>query len=142
MGSGQNVVGVMTQELFLPGENRMTDEFWTDEELIEQKARLLQLVTELEQSLCASQDSSKTVDLDQPIGRLSRMDAIQQQKMAAAARRNTELRLAQIRGALHAIEQGTYGECRRCEEEISKRRLEAKPESPFCIHCQKRAESR
>ena len=118
----------------------MTEEAWTQEELLEQEKELSSLVQELESSLQTSEDAAKTVDLDQPIGRLSRMDAIQQQKMVAAARRNTELRLAQIRGALHALEQGTYGECRRCEEEISKRRLKARPESPFCLGCQRMAE--
>ena len=120
----------------------MADEGWSEEELRNQETRLHQLVEELESALTATRESSKTVELDQPIGRLSRMDAIQQQKMAAAARRNTELRLAQVRGALHAIEQGTYGECRLCEEEIGKRRLQARPESPFCLQCQKRSESR
>ena len=113
---------------------------WTDSELEEQFDKLQSLQKELEQSLLDSRDAAKTVELDQPIGRLSRMDAIQQQKMVAAGRRNTELRLAQIRNALALFELEEYGMCRKCEEPIRKARLKARPESPFCLACQRLSE--
>ncbi len=113
-----------------------------EEEQEEFRAALNQLREELESSLIATLDSAKTVDLDQPIGRLSRMDAIQQQKMATAGRRNTEVRLAQVRSALAALGEGLYGECRRCEEEISLPRLRVRPEAPFCLSCQRLSETR
>lgn len=97
---------------------------------------LLVLRSELEKLLADSQESSKTVDLDQPIGRLSRMDALQQQAMAKASRAGTERRLKLIDSALVAIKQERYGECRRCEEPIGYPRLKARPESPFCLECQ------
>ena len=37
-----------------------------------------------------------------------------------------------IRAALGRIEEGTYGECVVCGEEISEERLEAVPHTPFC----------
>ena len=115
---------------------------WTDSELKEQLSKLSSLMDELEQSLLDSRDAAQTVDLDQPIGRLSRMDAIQQQKMVAAGRRNTELRLAQVRNALALFDRDEYGICRKCEEPIRKARLIARPESPFCIGCQQISERR
>ncbi|MCK5912686.1 MAG: TraR/DksA C4-type zinc finger protein, partial [Desulfuromusa sp.] len=33
-----------------------------------------------------------------------------------------------------------YGECRMCEEPIGYPRLQVRPESPFCLECQKQAE--
>jgi RNA polymerase-binding transcription factor len=102
----------------------------------ELNADLLSLRSELEQLLEASQQSSKAVDLDQPIGRLSRMDALQQQAMAKANRAGTERRVKLIESALLAIKQQRYGECRRCEEPIGYPRLKARPESPFCLECQ------
>ena len=118
------------------------EEEWTETELAEQAGKLRVLAAELEQSLRDSRGAAQTVELDQPIGRLSRMDAIQQQKMVAAGRRNTELRLAQIRSALSLFARDEYGICRKCEEPIRKARLKARPESLFCLGCQHAAERR
>ena len=117
-------------------------EEWTAEELEGMRDRLESMQAEMEAHLLSTAQSSKTVDLDEPIGRLSRMDAIQQQKMAVANRRNTEIQLNQVRNALNALEAGAYGECRACEEPIRKARLYARPESPFCLACQQSRERR
>jgi len=106
----------------------------------ELNADLLQLEGKLRQLLLDSQQSSEAVDLDQPIGRLSRVDALQQQAMAKANRAGTERRLKLIEAALMAIKRQRYGECRRCEEPIGYRRLKARPESPFCLDCQAQME--
>ncbi len=102
--------------------------------------RALQI--ELAASLASTKDGVKPVDLDEPIGRLSRMDAMQQQKMAQTNRRNTERRQQQVARSLLALAEGDYGLCRECEEPIAFRRLEAKPESLFCIACKGARESR
>ncbi|MCW8893052.1 MAG: TraR/DksA family transcriptional regulator [Deltaproteobacteria bacterium] len=102
--------------------------------------KLLVLKTELEQLLVDSASSSQTVDLDQPIGRLSRMDALQQQAMAKANRGGQRKRLQLIESALQAFRSERYGECRRCEEPIGYPRLEVQPETPFCLECQEQSE--
>ena len=43
--------------------------------------------------------------------------------------------LEQIRRALARIEAGTYSQCRRCGEEIPAARLEAVPETSYCVGC-------
>ncbi len=101
---------------------------------------LLVLKGELKRLLIESASSSQTVDLDQPIGRLSRMDALQQQAMAKANRAGHQQRLTLIEAALVSIKRGRYGECRRCEEPIGFSRLQVRPESPFCLDCQKESE--
>ena len=98
------------------------------------------LRTELTAYLAASGDRTATVDLDQPIGRLSRMDALQQQAMAKEQRRRVELRLAKVKQSLTAAAAGDYGLCRRCEEPIGHARLKARPESPFCLACRSEIE--
>ena len=77
----------------------------------------------------------ETVDLDLPIGRLSRVDALQQQSMAKAEVQRAKRSLRQIESALEFIEEGTYGFCKMCEEPIGILRLKARPASPFCIAC-------
>lgn len=112
----------------------------TDEQMRGLADDLRVLKSELAELLAISGDSCQTVELDQPIGRLSRMDAIQQQKMAKANRRNHERRLRQVTTALAVIERGDYGLCRRCEEPIGHARLKVSPETPLCLDCQRRAE--
>lgn len=108
----------------------------SDEQLAELKTDLLVLRAELQHQLDSTRQSSEAVDLDQPIGRLSRMDALQQQAMAKANRAGSAQRLQQVEVALQAIRQGRYGECRRCEEPVGYARLKARPESPLCLVCQ------
>ena len=43
--------------------------------------------------------------------------------------------IRQIDAALRRIEDGTYGICVKCGEEISQARLEALPATPFCKVC-------
>lgn len=102
----------------------------------EARSRLLSLQRELTQSLAGTQEQGETVELDQTaVGRLSRVDALQAQAMAQAQERRTTLRLAQVDNALKRVENGRYGECMRCGEDIAEARLAARPEAPFCISC-------
>lgn len=41
----------------------------------------------------------------------------------------------QIKAALRRIEEGTYGFCVQCGEEIPERRLELLPHTPLCTAC-------
>ena len=43
--------------------------------------------------------------------------------------------IASVQRALLRIENGTYGECVRCGEPISPKRLEVRPEAALCIKC-------
>ncbi|MCA9563214.1 MAG: TraR/DksA family transcriptional regulator [Myxococcales bacterium] len=115
--------------------------YLNQDELDRFEQRLISLRDELERLLEASKSETAPVDLDQPIGRLTRMDAIQQQKMAEASRRRNEIRLKQISAALGALRKGDYGYCVRCEDEIGNERLEARPESPLCLDCQNELEA-
>jgi len=114
----------------------MDEEELTDAQIETLGARLEALRDALVAALDKSKEGVAVVSLDQPIGRVSRIDALQQQKLAQASRRQQELKLGQVRVALAAVESGDYGFCRSCEEPIGFRRLSAQPESPFCLRCQ------
>ena len=113
----------------------------SEEEAEALRAQLVKLVAELEGSLRASAASANPVELDQSsVGRLSRMDAMQQQAMAKATRQKARLRVTQCKAALSAFDRDEYGFCRKCEEPIGYPRLSAKPEAPFCLSCQRSAD--
>lgn len=48
--------------------------------------------------------------------------------------------LRNVRSALRRIDEGTFGICVHCEEDISPKRLAAVPWAPFCIQCQEQAD--
>ena len=56
--------------------------------------------------------------------------------------RDRERRLiGKIQEALHRIEEGSFGICEECGEDISSERLEARPVTTLCIECKKKQES-
>lgn len=106
------------------------------------RSDLLDLKTELEQLTVSLQPGARPVDLDLAIGRLSRMEAIQQQKMSEATLAQARQRLLQVGAALASFEDDMYGYCRRCEEPIGFARLNVRPESPCCLACQSQVEAK
>lgn len=96
---------------------------------------LLALKSQLNASISASEERTHVVDLDQEIGRLSRMDALQQQKMAEAEQARHKMRRKMVLRALLSFEEDEYGYCSRCGEPIAFLRLKARPESPCCVPC-------
>jgi len=114
----------------------------TDTEIVSLSGALEDLERELKSLHEGSAEGAAPVDLDEPIGRISRMDAIAQQRMVQANRESMQLRQRQVAAALRRIAQGEYGECVNCGEEVGFRRLEAQPETPLCIGCQSAHERR
>jgi RNA polymerase-binding transcription factor len=100
------------------------------------RQKLMSLKTELEKLEAESQEGRLPVELDQTkVGRLSRMDAMQGQAMALAVEERRKIELQRIEAALIRIEQGDFGYCVRCDEEIALKRLELDPAAPTCIEC-------
>jgi DnaK suppressor protein len=108
----------------------------TRQQLAELHQDMMNLQNELRQLLDDFSEGAQPVSLDEPIGRLSRMDAMQQQSMVQANRRTAQTRLGRIESALRRYANDEYGLCVECEEEIGYARLKAQPEALFCIDCQ------
>jgi DnaK suppressor protein len=54
---------------------------------------------------------------------------------------NQQARLIhEIRSALDRVEEGSYGRCERCDEQIRAKRLDALPWARMCVKCQSAAE--
>ena len=82
-------------------------------------------------------------ELDQArVGRLSRMDAMQQQAMSQAVARLKEQERQRILSALGRMESGDYGYCVSCEDEIAEGRLRFDPSVLLCISCAEEADER
>jgi len=90
----------------------------------------------------ASAQFAATVELDQSkVGRLTRMDAMQAQEMSIETNRRREIELQRIKTALHRLENGEYGICTGCDENIAIQRLQFDPSTPVCIKCASKSEN-
>ena len=100
---------------------------------------IIQEIDELRALSNASRESRAPVELDQQsVGRLSRMDAMQQQSMDLAREERRRQRLAVLAAALRRLDEGEYGYCLACGEDILPRRLEIDPAVTLCVSCQDR----
>ena len=95
-------------------------------------------LAEIAQDDALGEAGQATVELDQQaIGRLSRMDALQYQAMAKAQAGRRQIEKTRLTAALGRMEEGEYGYCEDCGEEIAKARLELDPAAAKCIGCAK-----
>lgn len=103
------------------------------------RAELRDLITsqlaDIQAQLSLSEDGAKPVDLDLSIGRISRVDAMQQQSMALASRSRLVQRQLALGAALSRLDGDAFGECVDCGEPIELGRLRARPESIRCVEC-------
>lgn len=105
------------------------------------KKRLLDRRKELEHVIESRAETQTESELDQQrIGRLSRMDAMQQQAMEEETGRRREQELDRITSALQRIEEDEFGYCSVCEEPIAPKRLENDPATPVCVQCAGKAD--
>ena len=122
----------MTFSLLWRYSKQMPDSNATDDQTV--RATLLSMRKELCDILENSLENSAPVKLDQTQqGRLSRMDAMQQQAMADETQRRRHMRLAQIDAALARLDDGEYGYCVTCGEEINAERLALDPAIALCL---------
>ena len=107
----------------------------TENERAEIRGLLEALQSELEGRVKISEDQAQPVDLDEPIGRLSRMDAIQMQQMALAGLSREQQRYVLVRRALVLVDTEDFGSCLSCKQPIGIDRLRFQPEVLICIRC-------
>lgn len=91
---------------------------------------------ELLQQRDTSAISREPIPLDQQaFGRISRVDAQQQQAMAMAQERQRSIELLAIERAFTRMKEDVYGYCEECGEGIAPGRLRVDPSVALCINC-------
>ena len=78
---------------------------------------------------------TKPIAPENAIGRISRMDAINNKSINEAALKTAELKLKNLQVALSNINDPDFGLCSRCAQEIPIGRILLMPQSRFCVHC-------
>lgn len=112
------------------------------QQILELRSALEDKRQQLKAQLKSSDLDTKPVALDQQsVGRVSRIDAIQQQQMALANQQQSTQLLKRIDLALERIDSDEYGCCLQCEEPIAFARLQAQPFASLCLDCQSASEN-
>lgn len=114
----------------------MTDEPSDADLAARYRERLEAERAELAASSAATAADRRPVALDQQsVGRLSRMDAIRDQAMAASSEARRSGRARAVAAALARIEAGDFGFCEECGDFIGWKRLDLDPTAMRCIGC-------
>ena len=112
-------------------EEKMFDDFKTS--LLEQKRLLIQQANQT-----VSRESNGTQG---QLADFADIASLESDRTFHLRLRDRERKLVQkIDQALDRIEDGTFGLCERCGEDIGEERLKARPVTTFCINCKTRLE--
>ncbi|WP_171179645.1 TraR/DksA family transcriptional regulator [Ruegeria sp. HKCCA4633] len=100
------------------------------------ETKIRERLAELEQLSASALKAQAVVELDQQaIGRLSRMDALQNQAMAKAQQANRDIEKSRLQAALVRIEEEEYGYCEDCSDRIPDGRLSLDLAASKCVSC-------
>ncbi len=100
------------------------------------ETKIRERLAELEQLSASGQKAQAVVELDQQaVGRLSRMDALQNQAMAKAQQTNRDIEKSRLQAALVRIEEEEYGYCEDCGDRIPDARLTLDLAAIRCVNC-------
>lgn len=109
----------------------------TTEEAAMVKGRIEKRIVKLERSVAELVEATKPVSPDVSIGRLSRLDAINNKSVAERTLREQRKDLEALQHVLSLYGSPDFGKCARCGNEIQLGRLKFMPESTKCINCAK-----
>ena len=105
----------------------------------QQKAELKAIIEEqilkTEKKILGYQEMSQPIGPENSIGRVSRMDAINNKSVVEAALRKAEEKLDGLKNALHRLDDEGFGICKRCQEPIPPKRIILMPQSRYCVRC-------
>lgn len=102
------------------------------------KTKLVELIAKTEEEIESFKDMVKPISPENSLGRVSRMDAINNKSVAEAAMRNKQKKLTQMKIALDKIDDENFGNCSNCKHPIKPARLIYMPESTLCVSCASR----
>jgi DnaK suppressor protein len=99
------------------------------------KEKILAEIEKTEKSVQEYREITKPIAPENAIGRVSRMDAINNKSIAEAALRKAEEKLSKLKYVLTQIDQDDFGICAKCKKPIPLGRILLMPQSRHCVNC-------
>jgi DnaK suppressor protein len=107
----------------------------TDQEKKDIKAKVLAEIDKTEKSIADYKELTKPISPENAIGRISRMDAINNKSVTEAALRQAESKLKNLQLVLENMEDQDFGLCQKCQKPIPIGHILLMPQSRFCVNC-------
>ena len=105
------------------------------EELDEIRKMIASEIEKTDKSVQQYRELTKPIAPENAIGRVSRMDAINNRSVTEAALRTAEKKLKGLKNILPKVGDPDFGLCARCKQPIPIQRILLVPSSPFCVRC-------
>lgn len=99
------------------------------------KEKLLQELNDTRKQVDRYRDLSKPIAPENAIGRVSRMDAINNKSVNEAALRKAQIKLRNIELALNRVDDADFGICVSCNQAIPEGRILLMPQTIRCVRC-------
>ncbi|NPA44664.1 MAG: TraR/DksA family transcriptional regulator [Chlorobi bacterium] len=99
------------------------------------ETKILEEIQKTEIIIADYKELIKPVAPDCAIGRISRMDAINNNSVTEAALRQSEKKLNALKYMRESINSKDFGLCQKCKQPIPLPRLLFMPQSRFCVKC-------
>ena len=99
------------------------------------KKRIIEKITETKRKIVLLEEASKPISPENSIGRVSRMDAINNKGVSDAALRNAKRQLNSLELAATKVDSPNFGNCANCKRTIQAARLMFMPQSALCVRC-------
>lgn len=99
------------------------------------EAKILDEIEKTESRIADYKEQSKPISPENAIGRISRMDAINNKSITEAALRTAEAKLSHLLQARDKVGTKEFGICIKCKEPIPVGRILLMPESSKCVNC-------
>ena len=99
------------------------------------KIKILEEITKTEKSILEYRDLTKPIAPDVSIGRVSRMDAINNKSVNEASLRQAEIKLGNLKRVLDRFGTEDFGICLKCKKSIPVGRMLIRPQSLLCVNC-------
>lgn len=96
---------------------------------------ITQEIAKTEAQIIEYKEMTQPIAPDDAIGRVSRMDAINNKSVIEAALRKSEEKLSKLNYMVSQVDSADFGMCRKCHGPIPIGRIMIKPESQFCVNC-------
>jgi DnaK suppressor protein len=110
----------------------------TDEQRNEVKQSIENSILTTQDTIASLKELTKPISPENAIGRVSRMDAINNKSVNEAALRNLTNKLALLKAALQRVNQQSFGLCISCNQPIPIQRILLMPQSNRCVNCASR----
>jgi len=107
----------------------------TDQEKKEIENRVQEEITKTTKIIEDCSEMTKPISPENAIGRISRMDAINNKSVAEAALRQAESKLQNLHIVLDSIAKKDFGLCIKCQKPIPIARILLMPHSQHCVNC-------